>query len=145
MYSCAFFGHREYPYTQSIEEIERGIVMLITEYEVTEFYVGLRGAIDRVCMTIMRRLKQRYPFIRCIRVWSYRPRGDEDVVEGIDETVYLLERFVPPTYAIAETNKILVQKVDYILSGILHRWGGAWMAVEYAKKKGKKVIEVFGD
>ena len=43
-------------------------------------------------------------------------------------------------YAIIESNKCMVKKVDYIFSGIMHEWGGAWQAVNYAKKQGKRIV-----
>ena len=143
MSSCAIFGHSEYSYTYMYEKIERCITRLITQYKVTEFYIGLRGNFDSVCLSILCKLKRIYPFIRCIRVWAYMPNEESEEIEGIDETIYLLERFVPPLYAIVETNKVLVQKVEYVLSGVSHEWGGAWGAVRYAQKRGKKVLNIF--
>lgn len=59
-----------------------------------------------------------------------------------DDSVYLLEKQVPPKFAISETNKILVKKSDFIVSGVWHNWGGAYSAVEFAKRQGKTVIDV---
>ena len=47
-----------------------------------------------------------------------------------------------PRFAIVETNKLLVQKVDFVVSGVQHEWGGAYQAVAYAEKQGKMVIEL---
>lgn len=144
MYACAFFGHRDYDYEKNINQIEDCIIDLIKNKGVTKFYAGARGNFDWVCIRIVYKLKEIYPNITCTRVWSYIPKEEnEQERKYFDDSVYLLERKVPPLYAIAETNKILVEKMDYVLSGVLHTWGGAWAAVEHAKKKEKKVIMAF--
>ena len=146
MYSCAIFGHSDYSYEKYINKIEQGLRNLIEMYQVTEFYVGMRGRFDTVCVQILKELQKKYTQIKLIRVWAYIPQENKKVMEeNFDGTVYLLERKVPPTYAIIETNKNLVKKVDYIFSGITHEWGGAWMAVEYAKKKGKRIMDALGE
>ena len=71
-------------------------------------------------------------------------KENEDAYNIFDDTLYLLERAVPPRYAIVETNKKIVEKADYVLSGVVHDWGGAATAVEYAIKRGKHVIDLFG-
>ena len=60
-----------------------------------------------------------------------------------DDSVYLLERTVPPKYAILETNYTLIRKVDFIVSGVKYTFGGAAKAIDYAKKQKKTVIDVF--
>ena len=141
MFSCAIFGHSEYFYEEYKDKIEKRLAQLIKEYGVTDFYIGMRGNFDLLCLKILQEMKKNYPQVRCIRVWAYMPQGKRDEL-GFEETVYLLERNVPPLYAIVETNKRMVEKADYILSGVSHDWGGAWNAIEYAKKKGKKIIEL---
>lgn len=141
MSSCAIFGHSEYLYERDKDKIEKGLMDLIECCGVTEFYLGMRGNFDVLCSVILQKLKKKYPKIRCIKVWAYMPQGGQGVDRRFDGSVYLLEKRVPPLYAIIETNKSLVRKADYIFSGVVHDWGGAWTAVEYAKKQGKRVIE----
>ena len=69
------------------------------------------------------------------------PQKEEDCTY-FDGSVYLLERRVPPQYAVIETNKRLVDKVEYILSGVMHTWGGAWTVEQRAMGKGKTVIRI---
>ena len=141
MYSCVFFGHRDYHYERFQEWIESILIDLIENYDVRQFYSGARGNFDWMCIKIIRDLKNRYPYIQCIRVWAYMPNTDEEE-EYFDGSVYVLEKRVPPLYAILETNKQLLNKVEYILSGVTHSWGGAWSAAEYGRKQGKTIINV---
>ncbi len=141
MYSCAFFGHRDYPYEKFKTQIKDSLMDLIENHHVNQFYCGARGNFDWVCAKVLFELKAKYPFIKCVRVWAYIPQKNEEE-DYFDESVYLLERNVSPLYAIAETNKLLVDRVEYILSGVMHTWGGAWSAVERGIKKGKTVIHI---
>lgn len=141
MYSCAFFGHRDYPYENFEGQIRDSLIDLIENYEVKEFYCGARGDFDWLCAKIVYKLKAQYPFIKCICVWSYMPQKNERH-PYFDGSVYLLEKKVPSLYAISETNRRLVDKVEYIISGVMHTWGGAWAAVERGIKKGKTIIHI---
>ena len=141
MRSCAIFGHGEYLYEREKDKIEKGLIELIERCAVAEFYLGMRGKFDVLCVEILRELKKKHPQIHCTRVWAYIPQNGQGENGCFDSSVYLLEKRVPPAYAIIETNKCMVQKADYIFSGVVHAWGGAWTAVEYAKKQGKKIIE----
>ena len=143
MGACAIFGHGDFLYERYRAKIEKGLDILIREKHVTDFYVGARGNFDLLCIEILRKLKKVNTNIKIIRVWSYIPQEEQkDETNFFDGSVYLLEKRVPPLYAIVETNKCMVKKVDYIFSGVVHEWGGAWTAVEYAKKQGKSIIEV---
>lgn len=142
MKSCAFFGHRDYAYDAAREKIQNLIVGLI-EAGVTEFYSGDRGKFDAVCREIVCSLKQKYPQITLTLVLSYHPQEGFVTPPAFDGSVYLLERNVPRRYAIAETNKRLADRVDCVLSGVVYGFGGAYQAVEYAKKRHKNVVPLY--
>ena len=140
MKSCAFFGHRDYDYEPMREQIGRLIADLIEKEGVTEFYSGFRGKFDVLCSGIVHELKVQYPQIGMTMVLSYHPKEDFVLPPFFDGSVFLLERPVPPEYAILETNKRLVERADFIFSGVIHPFGGAAKALEYAMKRQKKVI-----
>ena len=133
MLSCAFFGHRDFPYWQYRDKIEDAIRYLI-DIGVTEFYSGNRGAFDRLCASTAWNLKDEYPEIKNILVLSYYPDNKFKLPEWYDDAVYLLEKGVPPRYAISHTNRKLAQTVDYLIVGVAHKYGGAWSVYQYAQK-----------
>lgn len=139
MKSCAFFGHRDYDYKKERDRITELILGLIETEGVTQFYSGYRGNFDLTCCAIVRELKKRFSGITLMMVLSYHPREGFEVPTVFDDSVYLLERNVPLRYAISETNKLLVDRVDFILSGAIYDYGGAAKAVEYARRR-KKII-----
>lgn len=77
-------------------------------------------------------------------VLSYIPETKDDfsLPKCIDDSVYLLERSVPKRLAVIETNKCLVDMVDFIVAGVITHCGGAYMACEYAYKRKKPIISV---
>ena len=137
MKSCAFFGHGDYDYRSYEKEIKDSIVDLIENYGVTQFYTGGRGAFDAVCSQKIAELKQDYPYIKNTLVLSYMPKEDWKLAEKYDDSVYLLEESVPPKYAISRTNRILVEKADFVITAVERSWGGAQLAHEYAERKQK--------
>lgn len=139
MASCTFFGHRDCP--SSIRgvlsaEIER----LIDEKGADTFYVGTHGNFDRMAYAVMKELQQRYNSMKVYRVLAYMPKpGDNDtadtiVPEGIENA--------HPRYAIVYRNNWMIDHSDYVIAYVTHSFGGAYQAVERAKKKGKITIQI---
>ena len=142
MKACAFFGHRQYGYEGSREIIKNSIVDLIDNYQVTQFYSSGRGEFDNLCSRLVYELKAKYPFIKNTLVLSYMPQKKEEygLPEKYDDSVYFLEKRVPPRFAIVKTNEEMINHADFILSGVVWSHGGAYEACKYAQRKGKKVI-----
>lgn len=143
MAACAFFGHRCFPYSRYESIITDYISELIEKKDVTQFYSGYRGEFDRLCARLVSEIKQIYPPIINTMVLSYHPREDFILPSCFDDCVYLLDKIVPPRFAISCTNKKMVEISDYIISGVKHETGGAAFACAYAKRKKKIVISLF--
>ncbi len=145
MKSCTFFGHRDYNYTPYKDKIEAIIIDLIENHGVTEFYNGFRGNFDRLCAEIVFDLKTRYPNIKNIMVLSYHNRQNFVLPKYFDESVYLLEKRVPPQYAISYTNQEMILRSDFIVSGVCYHYGGAYTAREFARRQHKNILDIFED
>ncbi|MBQ7770057.1 MAG: hypothetical protein IJ373_02605 [Clostridia bacterium] len=143
MKSCAFFGHRKGDYEKEEKVLFAVIAELIERYQVVQFYAGGRGVFDWLGARLVADLRVKNPQIKLTQVLSYIPKEKEGTKPlYFDDTVYLLERKVPPRFSILETNKLLVEKVDFVVSGVKYCGGGARTAVEYAQKRKKTVIDV---
>ena len=142
MIACVGFGHKDYGYKKHEREIERACVRLIEEHGVTQFYFGGRGNFDRECSVIVRKLKERYPQITNTLFLSYMPREKEffTLPPQYDDSEYPLEKRVPPQFAILQTNKAVIDKCAFVLSGVVWHFGGAYKAVEYAHRKKKQIM-----
>lgn len=147
MLTCTFFGHRDVDYFPYQEKIEAILIGLIQNCGVTQFYSGYRGNFDRLCAHLVWELKFRYPQIKNTLVLSYLPYKKEDFIlpKFFDDSLYLLEKPVPPRFAIPHTNRKMVDLSDYILSGVNHDYGGAFTACSYARTHGKTVIDIYDE
>ena len=137
MTACTFFGHRDCP--DGIKaELYKAIEQLITEKGVDTFYVGTQGSFDRMAYAALVELRLRYSRIKVYCVLAYMPKpGDTDttdaiVPEGIENA--------HPRYAIIHRNNWMIDRSDYVIAYVTHSFGGAYQAVERAKKREKIVI-----
>ena len=148
MKSCAFFGHRNMNVRQYRVKLVQILTDLIENKGVTQFYSGYRGNFDVYCCSLICELKIKYPNIKTTMVLSYIPQAPNNsdnefcLPQCFDDSVYLLERDVPKRLAIIETNKCLVDLVDYLVVGVIAHYGGAYTACEYARKRKKSIISV---
>ncbi len=145
MKSCAFFGHRDYNYIFYKDKIKAIIIDVIENHGVQEFYNGFRGNFDRICVEIVFALKAHYPDLKNIMVQSYHNHKNFVLPKCFDESVYLLEKRVPPHYAIFYTNQEMIQRSDFIISGVCYHYGGAYTAHEFARGQQKIILDIFED
>lgn len=141
MASAAFFGHRDLSYAPYRKKIEALLCDLVENHGVTEFYNGYRGNFDEICAEAVFALKEKYPNIKNILVLSYHPKDNAPLPKFFDGSVYWLDKSVPPKFAISYTNQKTMEHADYIVSGVVHDWGGAWTACDFARRKKKTILQ----
>lgn len=137
---CAFFGHRDCPY--SIESALFDVLCcLVEQHGVNEFLVGNHGNFDRIVLSQLRKLKEKYPHICYCVVLAYLPIDKQE--ERYENTIYPegMES-VPPRFAIVRRNRWIVEQCDIVVSYILYSGGGAAQFVRLAEKKGKYIINL---
>lgn len=142
MSSCFFIGHRDAP--GSLLTAVRAVVEgLIREEGVNDFYVGSRGNFDRLAAAAVRELRERYPQVRLYLVLVYLPPAGEALPEGFTGSVFPegLEK-VPRRFAIHCANRAMVDACPFLIAYAPHETGNARKVAEYARRKGRKVIEV---
>lgn len=102
---CFFLGHRDTP--ENIRAaLDNAIERHITEYGVTEFFVGHYGRFDRTAQTALVRAKALHPEISVRLLIPYHPTERPIVApDGFDGTYYPpgMER-VPRRLAIPRAN-----------------------------------------
>lgn len=143
MKSCFFIGHR----TASVDIIPaltKAIEQHITELNVTEFVVGGYGAFDRMAADAVIRAKIQHPTIILTRLLPYHPAERTVILpDGFDGTFYPpgMES-IPRRLAILAANRYMVEHVDYLIAYTQNVIGNSRNLVEYATKKGIKVLEL---
>ena len=140
MKSCFFIGHRdssEALYPLIVREVERHIV----DYGVREFIVGQYGRFDGMAARAVRAMKGRFPGVRLVLLQAYLKN---DALPGdYDASVYPegLE-YVPKRFAILRANRAMVDRCDFLIACVSRNFGGAWQCLEYAKRKGKCIVNL---
>ena len=143
MKSCFFIGHREAD-ERLLPILTAAIERLITEEQVSFFYVGGYGGFDRIAATAVKRMKLQHPEITLMLVLPYHPA--ERPIEtpyGFDGTYYPegLEK-VPRRYAIVRANEIMVKQSDWLISYVRHGASNSSRILEYARKQGTACINI---
>lgn len=137
--SCFFIGHREAG-KDVLPALMEAVEQHITEYGVTDFYVGHYGGFDRLAAQAAKEAKEHYPEIQLMLVLPYHPAiRPIKTPNGFDGTYYPWEgEKIPKRLAIIKTNRRMVETCDYLIAYAHHFHGGTGQIVEYARKQEKK-------
>lgn len=138
---CTFIGHRDTP--KCVQPILREVLVeLITKYGVDEFYIGTHGSFDYIALEILKELKKEFPHINYTNVLAYIT-GEREDYEKYEGTIFLdvLEN-TPPRFAITKRNKWMIEKSDYLVCYVCQTLTNAGEFLEFAKRKGKKIINL---
>ena len=149
-YSVAFFGHRYVENTFEVSEsLQREIRQLLSEKEYIEFLVGKNGEFDTVAASAVRRAKKEYRSDNSslVLILPYSTaeyeNNEESFLKYYDE-VEICEDSQNVHYksAITVRNQKIAERADCIICHIKRENGGAYAAVVYAKKLGKRIIYI---
>ncbi len=140
MMVCTFIGHSEC-YGIDDGNLKRQIEDLI-KMGVREFLSGGMGDFDWKCARMVFELKKEYPKIKSTLVIPYLNFNIRNK-DLFDEILYPdgFEKYYFKS-AIIKRNRFLVDSSDYAICYIRYAFGGAAKTYEYAKKKGKKRINI---
>lgn len=144
MKNCFFIGHRD-TNTEIYPLLLRAVERHITEYGVTDFFIGHYGSFDRMAAKAVKEVKKRRPEMRLILVLPYHPAiRPIKTPEGFDGTYYpWTDERIPKRLAIVKTNQRMVDTCDYLIAYAWHFLGGSGQIVEYARKhEAKGLIRV---
>lgn len=140
--TCTFFGHRDTP-----DEIEPFLLSaledLITNNHAELFYVGNQGRFDNMVPKNLKKLKEKYPFIRYWVVLAYMPGKRHEFYPEDNDTIYPegLET-TPPKYAISKRNRWMIDQADHVITFVKYSQGGAGQFQDLAQRKGKRIIKL---
>ena len=137
--SCFFIGHREAD-ERLLPLLSGTIERLITEENVSYFYVGGYGGFDRIASTAVKAVKKKHPAITLMLVLPYHPaERPVDTPYGFDGTYYPegLEQ-VPKRYAIVRANRIMIDMSDWLVAYVRHGASNSRKLLEYAEHRRKK-------
>ena len=152
IFTVAFFGHRYVDNILKVEKLlEKHIRKLIDEKEYVEFWVGRNGDFDQcVSSSVLRvRKNHRDDNSGLVLVLPYPTAEYLNNEKSFHEYYTDVEishaaSVAYPKSAIKIRNCEMVNRADLVICCIKHEKGGAWQAVQYAKKEGITVVNLYG-
>lgn len=144
---CAFFGHRDTPYTEELEKKLEQTVRNLINLGFDEFWCCEQGTFDWLTRMVMQSLKKEYPFIVLCYVCPYNPdkysKLRQKSLADRYEVIYPdVVASVPPQVAIVRRNRYIADNADVIVCYIRHNSGGAYKAVKAAERRGIEIINL---
>ena len=150
IYTVAFLGHRYLENPQRIEKLlEEQIKRLLEEKNYVEFIVGRNGDFDQYASSAVLRVKEEYrgdnsslllilPYLTA----EYRKNQKyfEDYYNDIE--ISFAASKAHPKAAIQLRNCEMIDRADLILCYLERESGGAYQSVQYARRKGKSIINL---
>ena len=150
--TCCFIGHRRVAETHALKtELKKTVEGLITEKQVDTFLFGSRSRFDDLCYSVVSDLKEKHPHIKRIYVRAEYPIINEDyekyLLQSYEETYYP-EKLVGAGRAVyVKRNFEMIDKSSFCIVFLDKESAplksGTRIAVNYAVKKGKTVINLF--
>lgn len=151
----AFIGHRKIEYSQELENrLTNTIEHLIVNDGADEFMFGSVSDFNDLCYDVVTELKERYVHIRRIRVRAEFEHIDDEYTEFLlsiyEDTFYPPQVHGAGRLSYIKRNQVMVDMCDILIVYFNEKYvpytqtnSGTKIAVEYAKKKNKRLINLF--
>lgn len=150
IYTVSFFGHRTIDCETEIEyRLDKLLHDLITQKEYIDFLIGRDGEFDLLASAAIKRAIRSYdcgnthftlvlPYMKA----EYRD-NEKEYLDYYDEVEICPESAeAHPKSAIQIRNRSIVDRSDLVICCIRRKSGGAYKTIQYARKQGKKVIDL---
>ena len=151
--TCCFFGHRTIHESDELrKELIATVEGLIADQGVDTFLFGSKSRFDSLCLELVTELKKKYPHIKRIYVRAEFPVISESYAEYLlqsYEETYYPEKIVGSGRAVyVERNYEMIEQSKYCIvyydqpNAPTTRKSGTKIALDYAEKKGKQIINI---
>ena len=150
-YTISLFGHRYIEdFVPVEEELKELVKKIIPKYETVFFLVGRDGDFDRIAASAIRRARKEVGHQWCNLIWvipyetaDYRDNYDEymkyyDGIHDYDESYRVHYKAAHKV-----RNRCMIDESDLVICYVGTNKGGAYDAMRYAQRTGKKVINIF--
>ena len=111
-------------------------------------YLGGYGDFDEICARACRELKKEYSVLELVYVAPYISLSEQTKIKEMqiyslyDTSIYPPIENTPPKFAILKRNEWMITNADLVITYIKHTYGGAYKALQAAKRKKKKIINI---
>ena len=145
-YRIVLFGHRDFNHHRILDEnLSVLLKEIIRKKPFVEIYVGRNGEFDLYAATIVKQLqneigKNNHELI-CVLPYS---KKDMEYYAKYYDHVIIPETIgkTHPKGAILKRNRWMVEQADLLICYVERKQGGAYSALKYAEKLGKKILNL---
>ncbi|MBQ5930151.1 MAG: hypothetical protein IIX02_05095 [Clostridia bacterium] len=141
-----FFGHSNCLFNDDIKKQLKNILLdEIIKNPTCKFYLGGYGDFDGLCLRTLRELKHDFPTIEILFITPYLDKNYSKLEFAkyyYDDVIFPPIESVPRKFAILKRNEWMVEQADLVIAYVKYSWGGAAKALEYAKRKKKRIINI---
>ena len=145
----AFFGHSTINDISAVKKLLfETLNGIVSKEEKVTFYLGGYGDFDNISAYVCREIKCQYPHIELVFVTPYFSPAQQKKIKELekmhlcDASIYPPLESVPNRFAIIKRNEWMADNADLIIAYVQYSHGGACRAMNYAVKKGKRVINL---
>lgn len=151
--TCCFFGHRTINETEELKsKLIEVIEKLIVDEKVDTFLFGSKSRFNGLCQEIVTEIKEKYPHISRVYVRAEYPYISEHyrnyLLKNYEDTYYPEKIMNAGRTIYVERNYEMIDNSHYCIvyydaqNAPVTRKSGAKIALDYAIKKGKNIINV---
>ena len=141
-----FCGHSNFSFSDATkDELKNLLLEKIRKNPTCKFYLGGYGDFDGLCLRTLKDLKADFPEIELIFITPYLDKNYsklEFAKYNYDDVIFPPIESVPRKFAILKRNEWMVEQADLVIAYVKYSWGGAAKALEYAKRKKKRIINI---
>lgn len=103
-----------------------------------EIYLGDYGDFDRFAYKCCKEYQKNHSNVSLVFISPYL-NGKREM---FDSTIYPEIEDKPLRFAIVYRNRYMIEKADYVVAYVAHKWGGAYKSYKYAKSKQKEIFNI---
>ena len=151
--TCCFFGHRKLNESEELKsKLNEIIEKLIVEKQVDTFLFGSKSQFNSLCQEAVTQIKEKYPHIKRVYVRAEYPYISEDynkyLLENYENTYYPEKIMNSGRASYVERNYEMIDNSQFCIvyydeqGAPTTRKSGTKIAIDYAKKKCKNIINV---
>ena len=141
--NISFFGHADFLENAFIEKKIYTLIETLAEGKDAFFLIGEHGGFDRFAYNVCDQYRKKHATAKIGCVIPYAWYGDRAAAQGVfDQIIYPPIERAPLRFAISYRNRWMVEESDAVIGYVNHRFGGAYQALAFAKRRKKPLYNL---
>ena len=144
-----FIGHSKLPSHANLSEnLEKAILQKLPLNENVSFYCGGYGEFDLLCAKVCRAIAAKRERCEVLLITPYITESAQKKLAEIKKTKLYDDIIYPPIertplrLAILKRNEWMIAESNLVIAFVTHSFGGAYKALEFARRKGKPILNL---